>query len=342
MFKRIKKLYEVETNTGECNFYFIQGIGVVEMISGSEKLRIQSVFYTPHIDRNVLSFDQLITQGYTVKFMGEKCKIYPTFSVPTIDKRNDITCYSREDDVGNKEKEEMLRSETEYEKFKNDYLNSYFKSLNISSEEPDWNVMILQAMSFNEFQDCKALMDMLEDDGYVKLEINSRPLPAYAENNRKVSLLDLYLAVKREGGHRRVTDNHMWAVIAKDMGLDCNDAELMRLMYAMYLDVLVYYYKIKCTQQAAAEKEVCEDVGEKRRTRSMEMEAGTSEQPAAEQEGASDEHFAFFAGNDWYRLKRLKQRKRFDFRRAEKAVNEANDSVLKHSHKGIKFMGSDC
>ncbi|KAJ0880397.1 putative transcription factor interactor and regulator CCHC(Zn) family [Helianthus annuus] len=167
IFKRIKKLYEVETNTGECNFYFIQGIGVVEMISRVEKLRMQSVFYTPDIDRNVLSFDQLITQGYTVKFMGDKCKIYPTFSIPTIDKRYDSACYSKENEVGNKEKEEILRSETEYEKFKNDYLNSYFESLNITSEEPDWNVMILQAMTFNEFQDCKALMDMLEDDEYV-------------------------------------------------------------------------------------------------------------------------------------------------------------------------------
>ncbi|KAF5808785.1 putative transcription factor & chromatin remodeling ARID family [Helianthus annuus] len=354
MFKRIKKLYEVETNTGECNFYFIQGIGVVEMISGSEQLRIQSVFYTPDIDRNVLSFDQLITRGYTVKFMGDKCKIYPTFSIPTIDKRNDITCYSREDEVGNIEKEEMLRSENEYEKFKNDYLNSYFESLNISLEEPDWNVMILQAMSFNEFQDCKALMDMLEDDGYVgkykffiekkfedmvdwflkvKLEINSRPLPAFAENNRKISLLDLYLVVKREGGDRRVTDNHMWAVISKDMGLEYNDGELMRLMYAMYLDVLVYYYKVKSTKEVATEKEIKEDIGVKRRTRSMEMEASTSMQSREEQEQAADEHYAFFAGNDWYGLKRLKQRKKFNFKRAEKAVNEANESVQKHSRK---------
>ncbi|KAJ0690726.1 putative transcription factor & chromatin remodeling ARID family [Helianthus annuus] len=168
----------------------------------------------------------------------------------------------------------------------------------------------------------------------VKLEINTRPLPAYAENNRKVSLLDLYLAVKREGCHRRVTGNHMWAVISKYMGLDYNDVELMRLMYAMYLDVLVYYYKIKSTQQVAAEKEINEDVGDKRRTRSMEMDEGTSVQSCAERGGATDEHYAFFARNDWYGLKRLKQRKKFDFKRAENAVNEANDSVLKHSRKG--------
>ncbi|MFS8024397.1 putative transcription factor & chromatin remodeling ARID family [Helianthus anomalus] len=220
----------------------------------------------------------------------------------------------------------VLRSESEYETFKNEYLNQYFESLNISAEEPDWNVMILKAMSFKEFQDCKALLDMLDDDGYVgkykffiekkfeemidwfpkvKLEINTRPLPAYAENNRKVSLLDLYLAVKREGGHRRVTDNHMWAVISKDMGLDYDDGELMRLMYAMYLDVLVYNNKIKSTQQAAAEKEIKEDVGDKRRTRSIEMNEGTSMQSSAEQGGASEEHYALFAGNDWYGLKRL-------------------------------------
>ncbi|MFS7951561.1 hypothetical protein Hanom_Chr07g00596631 [Helianthus anomalus] len=53
----------------------------------------------------------------------------------------------------------------------------------------------------------------------------------------------------------------MWAVISKDMGLGYNDGELMRLMYAMYLDVLVYYYKIKSTQLVVIEKEVKEDVG---------------------------------------------------------------------------------
>ncbi|MFS7917916.1 hypothetical protein Hanom_Chr03g00194831 [Helianthus anomalus] len=133
----------------------------------------------------------------------------------------------------------------------------------------------------------------------------------------------------------------MWAVISKDMGLEYNDGELMRLMYAMYLDVLVYYYKIKSTKEMTTEKEIREDIGMKRRTRSMEMEACTSmmshdepEQAVDEHyalEQAPDEHYAFFAGNDWYGLKRLKQRKKFDFKRAEKAVNEANESVQKNS-----------
>ncbi|KAJ0755550.1 putative transcription factor & chromatin remodeling ARID family [Helianthus annuus] len=82
-----------------------------------------------------------------------------------------------------------------------------------------------------------------------KLEINTRPLPAYAPNNhRKVCLLDLYMAVKREGGHRRITENNMWAMIVRDIGFEYDEGEYMRLIYTMYLDVLIYYYKYKSTQ----------------------------------------------------------------------------------------------
>ncbi|KAJ0799086.1 putative transcription factor & chromatin remodeling ARID family [Helianthus annuus] len=133
----------------------------------------------------------------------------------------------------------MISKDSVHEKFKSEFLNECFENLNISANEPDWNILILQAMSFKDFQDCKDLLNMLEDVDYVikykyylettfnnmiewflkeKLEIHTRPLPAYASNNRKVRLLDLYMAVKREGGHRRITENGMWAMIAKDTG----------------------------------------------------------------------------------------------------------------------------
>ncbi|KAJ0614189.1 putative transcription factor & chromatin remodeling ARID family [Helianthus annuus] len=247
-----------------------------------------------------------------------------------MNEKNDISGFTKEDEIGNREKETVLKSEPEYENFKTEYLNQYFESLNISSNEPDWNVLIFQAMSFKDFQDCKALLDMLDGDSYVgkykfyiekkfeemvdwflkdKLEINTRPLLAYAENNRKVSVLDLYMAIKRGGGHRRVIENNMWAVISKDMGFDYKEGDFMRLMYAMYLDVLVYYYKIKSTQQAVAEKEIKVDVAETRWSKSLDKNEGSSRQSNAEQEGAAEEHYAFFAGNDRYRLKRLQRRK---------------------------------
>ncbi|MFS8000703.1 putative transcription factor & chromatin remodeling ARID family [Helianthus anomalus] len=144
-------------------------------------------------------------------------------------------------------------------------------------------------MSFKEFQDCKVLLDMLDDEEYVmkykyhlettfndmvdwflkeKLEINTRPLPAYASDNRKECLLDLYMAVKREGGHRRITENNLWAMIAKEIGFDYNEGEYMRLLYAMYLDVLIYYYKYKSTQEKVHEKEEIKTVVDPRQSRS--------------------------------------------------------------------------
>ncbi|KAM0011241.1 hypothetical protein Hdeb2414_s0065g00766301 [Helianthus debilis subsp. tardiflorus] len=235
-------MFGVETKTCENNFLFIRGIGVVEVMTGNEKLRTQSVFYTPELDRNILSLDQLIIQGYTDKFTGDKCRIYPTFSVPVINRKNEIFGLTREDEIGIREKESIIKSEPDHEAFKTDYLNQYFENLNLPSNEPDWNVLILQAMSFKEFQDCKAILDMLEDNRYVskykfsleskfddmvdwflkeKLEITTRPVAAYALDNRKVSMLELYMVAKREGGHRRVTENNMcgmwlpkiWALI---------------------------------------------------------------------------------------------------------------------------------
>ncbi|MFS7910541.1 hypothetical protein Hanom_Chr02g00107511 [Helianthus anomalus] len=46
---------------------------------------------------------------------------------------------------------------------------------------------------------------------------------------------------KRDAGYKNVSTNNRWAVVEKDMGYDHNDGALMRMMYAMYLDVLVYY-----------------------------------------------------------------------------------------------------
>ncbi|MFS7917983.1 hypothetical protein Hanom_Chr03g00195671 [Helianthus anomalus] len=60
----------------------------------------------------------------------------------------------------------MISKSSDHEKFKEEFLNKDFESLNVSATEPDWNIQILQAMSFKDFQDCKALLHMLEDKDY--------------------------------------------------------------------------------------------------------------------------------------------------------------------------------
>ncbi|MFS8034491.1 putative transcription factor & chromatin remodeling ARID family [Helianthus anomalus] len=170
------------------------------------------------------------------------------------------------------EKQEMMNKESEFMMFKTTYLNNYFEKLDLSSNEPDWNLMILQTMKFKDFLDCKALLDMMDDDEYVgkykfilqtkfeemvewfitkKLGVTTRPIPAYAPNNRKVSLV-----IKREGGYRKVTEYNLWPMIAKEIGFEYSEGKLMRLMYAMYLDVLVYCHKFKTIQSNVPDKEI--------------------------------------------------------------------------------------
>ncbi|KAF5766509.1 putative transcription factor & chromatin remodeling ARID family [Helianthus annuus] len=204
-------------------------------------------------------------------------------------------------------------------------------------------------MKFKEFQDCKALLDMLDDSEYVmkykyeiegkfeemidwflqvKMGINSRPVPVYMSNNKKVNLLELYMVVKREGGHRTVTSNNLWAMLSKDMGHDYEDGEYMRIVYAMYLDVIIYYYKFKSIQGNVREDQSRGGLGND----DMAAEEGRRTMSTGCIPNDDGEHYALFAGNDWMGMKKAQKRRRFDFRQAEKAVNEANRSVLMNSH----------
>ncbi|KAJ0693746.1 putative transcription factor & chromatin remodeling ARID family [Helianthus annuus] len=147
------------------------------------------------------------------------------------------------------------------------------------------------------------------------------------------------MVVKRDGGHKNFTSNNLWALVATDMGYDYGDGELMRIMYAMYLDVLVYYYEFKSTQQKVMEKETMKsDEGvsgsrcyfDHHNPAANRRERTRSEGCIPEEEG---DHYALFAGNDWHRMKKLQKRCQFDFKQAVKAVDEANKSVLLHSLK---------
>ncbi|MFS8010111.1 putative transcription factor & chromatin remodeling ARID family [Helianthus anomalus] len=112
------------------------------------------------------------------------------------------------------------------------------------------------------------------------------------------------MAVKREGGHQRITENNMWAMIARDIGFEYDEGEYMRLIYAMYLDVLIYYYKFKSTQELVHEKEEDKTVIDPRQSRSegdgmmtdAEQSAGNSRNTNTA--GNDAEHYAFFVGND--------------------------------------------
>ncbi|KAJ0802327.1 putative transcription factor interactor and regulator CCHC(Zn) family [Helianthus annuus] len=355
-FKRVKHMMGVETRSGMNNFLFIRGVGSVDLKTGNETLNIQSVYYSPEIDRNVLSLDQLTLQGFTVKRSGDKCKIYPMFSIPVINSINDKTGLTKEEELGANEKRRLQEMGTVDEQFKEEYLNSYFETLNVSDEnEYDWNLLILRALEFNEFADCKALIDMLDDREYVfkyktdlqkKFEemvrwflkvymgTTSRPIPPLSPSQRKIDLLSLFILVMRDGGYREITTENTWPIVAKDLGFDYKDGDYIRIIYAMYLDILEYYYKFKSLQENVHVKEmVTEETesngGHHRRTKSAE---------AAAVHGHGDgTQYALFtrkgSEDDW---NVHKKRKRFNFDHAKKAVDDANRSVMQYSYNITK------
>ncbi|KAF5812833.1 putative transcription factor interactor and regulator CCHC(Zn) family [Helianthus annuus] len=276
VFKRIKHIIGVDTQTGERNFLFTRGVGSVEIKTSNEIMKIQGVFYSPELDRNVLSMDQLTMQGFTVNKDGDTCRIFPMFSVPVNNLINEVSGLTREEDIGLKEKQKIIEEGVFDEEFKQRYLNSYFEELHLSSQETDWSIMIVKAMEFKEFEDCRAFMNLLDDRDFVvkykhildsKFEelvkwflfeymgISTRPVPPVASHMRKINLLSLYLLVAVDGGYRNVTTENLWPAIAKDLGFDYEDGNYMRVTYAMYLDILEYYYNFKQVQKKVQDKE---------------------------------------------------------------------------------------
>ncbi|MFS7959903.1 hypothetical protein Hanom_Chr08g00696601 [Helianthus anomalus] len=138
------------------------------MKTGNDTLRIHSVFYSPKIDRNVLSLDQLTLQGFMVRKSSETCKIFPMFSSPVVNSINEVSGLTKEEELGISEKRRLQDLCAVDDEFKEDYLNSYFETLNVSHEdENDWNRIILRALEFHDFADCKALLDMIDDRDYI-------------------------------------------------------------------------------------------------------------------------------------------------------------------------------
>ncbi|KAJ0690932.1 hypothetical protein HanOQP8_Chr11g0423481 [Helianthus annuus] len=63
---------------------------------------------------------------------------------------------------------------------------------------------------------------------------------------------------KRNAGYKIMSTNDHWAAVENDVGYEYDIGELMRTLYAMYLDILIYYYKFRAVQGKAIVKEMVE------------------------------------------------------------------------------------
>ncbi|KAJ0811417.1 putative transcription factor & chromatin remodeling ARID family [Helianthus annuus] len=184
--------------------------------------------------------NQLTLQGFTINKNGDTCKVYPMLSAPVVNTVNEIIGLSKEEELGLKEIPKVMNLNNVNEKYKEDYLNSYFETLNVTNEsEFDWSRMIIRALEFSEFADCKALLDMIDDRDFVfkykhdleikfekmvdwflkeKMGRTSRSIPPLLDDGRRIDLLGLYIMVERDGGYQSVTVDNLWPAIAKDLG----------------------------------------------------------------------------------------------------------------------------
>ncbi|MFS8004198.1 putative transcription factor & chromatin remodeling ARID family [Helianthus anomalus] len=166
--------------------------------------------------------------------------------------------------------------------------------------------------------------------------ITSRPIPPYSPSQKKIDLLSLFILVIRDGGYREVTTDNTWPIIAKDLGFEYQDGDYISIIYAMYLDVLEYYYKFKSVQEEVHVKETVNDEAEflgdhHRRTKSEEIAAGN------DHDNDDTTQFALFARKgceDGWNVH--KKRKRFNFDHVRKAVDDANRSVMQQSYNITK------
>ncbi|KAJ0755590.1 putative transcription factor & chromatin remodeling ARID family [Helianthus annuus] len=162
----------------------------------------------------------------------------------------------------------------------------------------------------------------------IFLGITTRPMPPVMTENRKIDLLSLYMIVERDGGYNNVTEDNLWPIIAKDLGYEYKDGEYMRTVYAMYLDVLVYYYRFKDVQAKVNNSERMKEKD------TPECSLGRSISAEEIKEVTEMDHYAFYAGNSWEGAWNThKKRRKFNFNQARKAVEEANESVLKFAAK---------
>ncbi|KAJ0745367.1 putative transcription factor & chromatin remodeling ARID family [Helianthus annuus] len=210
--------------------------------------------------------------------------------------------------------------------------------------------MIIMPLEFKEFEDCRAFMNMLDNREFVfkykhildsKFEemvkwflfeymgITTRPVPPLIPNKRKINLLSVYLLVAMDGGYKGVRTDNLWPGIAKDLGFEYEDGDYMRVTYAMYLDILEYYYTFKTIQRKVQDKETVLVEG----VSTSGCHERSKSAGEAQQEPAGTTHVALFAGiddDDWNQVKR---RKRFNFNYARWAVGEANRSVMDQARK---------
>nr|GEV42267.1 ARID DNA-binding domain-containing protein [Tanacetum cinerariifolium] len=113
--------YMIEKEETEKKFIFSYGVGNVTVEAREGNFVIPNVHYTPEVTLNVLSFDLLEEQGYTVKISNNKCNLHYMFDEAKTGKAQEES-FTEDDGL-----KDVV---TEHNKF----LDEYFESIDPKEE----------------------------------------------------------------------------------------------------------------------------------------------------------------------------------------------------------------
>ncbi|KAF5756129.1 putative transcription factor interactor and regulator CCHC(Zn) family [Helianthus annuus] len=311
VFKRIRNSCGVETRIGEDEFL----VGVVEIQTGSETMRIQSVFYIPELNRNMLSMDQLILQGYTVKINDDKWQIYPMFTTPVFSTKNKRTGLTKDDEINERRKKMRLEQDVPIMNYVCKKNRGIANGIDKDSQNLKNGQVSVPSSSHVRAEDGYDEGRSIHADGEPfkstirgKDEVSSVNFATRADDEEDVRSKEDESGMKdkqkRNAGYKIMSTNDRRAVVENDMGYEYDVGELMRTLYAMYLNMLVYYYKFKAVQGKVIDKEMVEqdkgssDLCHERRKRDGDI-----------QDEETIHHYAYFAGNDWKGMKTMKAKR---------------------------------
>ncbi|GKA36285.1 ARID DNA-binding domain-containing protein [Tanacetum coccineum] len=260
LFKKLTyKFKMIEKEEIEKKFIFSYGVGDVTVEAREGNLVIPNVHYTPEVTLNVLSFDLLEEQGYTVKISNNKCNLHYMFDEARTGKAQEE---SFTEDDGSKD------VVTEHNKF----LDEYFESIDqkeecslvngledlkwdrndihdyVDEEYISWDSS-LYALKVNSFARFLSFLNLIKKDSmvYKHWDIFSKK---YVEMLKwfylvylnydmleeippvigvmEINLLSLHKIVDSLGGYLCVTLGDKWKTIANLQGLTKDDGEAVK------------------------------------------------------------------------------------------------------------------
>nr|GEU80203.1 ARID DNA-binding domain-containing protein [Tanacetum cinerariifolium] len=254
LFKKLKYKFEmIEKEEIEKKFIFSYGVGDVTVEAREGNFVIPNVHYTPEVTLNILSFDLLEEQGYTVKTGNNKYNLHYMFEEARTGKAQkesltedgglkDVVIEHNKfldkyfESIEPKDEGSLVVKGLEELKWDRDDVHDY-----VDEEYISWNGS-LYAIMVNSLSS-KKYVEMLKWFYLVYLNYNMLEEIPPVIGVMKINLLSLHKIVDSLGGYLCVTLGDKWKTIANLQGLTDDDGEAMKVCYKKFIDMVQVYYE---------------------------------------------------------------------------------------------------